>query len=179
MAMTALRLLGYANVRNLAFGFGAWWKAGLPVVESPPSREPVADTERVVDSPALRQELNELFAHLPGDFHATTVGALWAGLSAGERLVLVDVRRAQQYDRDGHIAGAVSVPFEVLFDSLDRLPSKHTRTVVYCASGNRSSVAAMGLLLLGYSNVTSLDRGVEAWRAAGLPLVGAQSRGIQ
>ena len=33
IAMTALRLLGYTNVKNLGGGFGGWVKAGLPVVK--------------------------------------------------------------------------------------------------------------------------------------------------
>ncbi len=179
MAMTALRLLGYTDVRNLAFGFGAWRKAGLPVVEGSPPAESGVGTAPVIESPALHRLLGEAFSHLPDDFHAITVGRLHADLSAGKRLVLVDVRRPEQYDRDGRIAGAVSVPFELLFDSLDRLPSRDTCTVVYCASGNRSSVAVMGLRLLGYTRASSLDGGVEAWKAAGLPLVGARSRGTQ
>jgi rhodanese-related sulfurtransferase len=170
MAMTALRLLGYTNVRNLAFGFGAWWKAGLPVAEDSAPAGPAVGTAPAIESPALHRMLGEYFAQMPSDFHATTAAALHADLSAGKRLVLVDVRRPEQYDKDGHIAGAVSVPFEVLFDNLDRLPPRDTPTLVYCASGHRSAVAVMGLCLLGYTDATSLDGGVDAWRAAGLPL---------
>jgi rhodanese-related sulfurtransferase len=179
MATTALRLLGYTDVRNLAFGFDAWWKAGFPFVEG--SRPPAAvhGLSSVPETAVLRRVLGETLGHLPGDSHATTVAALHEDLSAGRRLVLLDVRRAEQYDRDGRIAGAVSVPLEVLFDSLQRLPSKDTRIVVCCASGHRSSVAGMGLRLLGYANVTSLDGGVEAWKAAGLPLIGALPGGTQ
>jgi rhodanese-related sulfurtransferase len=179
MAMTALRLLGYTSVRNLAFGFDAWWKAGFASVEGPRPPGAVHGLSSVPETQVLRQVLGETLGHLPGDFHATTVATLHDELSGGRRLVLLDVRRAEQYERDGRIAGAVSVPLEVLFDGLPRLPSKDTRIVVCCVSGHRSSVAATGLRLLGYVNVASLDGGLEAWKAAGLPLIGGLSGGTQ
>ena len=42
-------------------------------------------------------------------------------------------------------------------------------TVVYCAGGYRSSIAASLLRSLGFDRVADLQGGYEAWAAAGLP----------
>ena len=42
-------------------------------------------------------------------------------------------------------------------------------TVVYCAGGYRSSIAASLLRSLGFDQVADLQGGYEAWAAAGLP----------
>jgi len=39
--------------------------------------------------------------------------------------------------------------------------------VVYCASGNRSALAADTLRAMGYADVTSMRGGVRAWADAG------------
>ena len=43
------------------------------------------------------------------------------------------------------------------------------RTILYCASGGRSALAARTLRDLGYADVAHLDGGLKAWIAAGLP----------
>jgi rhodanese-related sulfurtransferase len=48
-------------------------------------------------------------------------------------------------------------------DSLDR------RIIVMCNEGYASSLAALSLRELGFTNATDLDGGFQAWRAAGLP----------
>jgi rhodanese-related sulfurtransferase len=42
-------------------------------------------------------------------------------------------------------------------------------TVVYCAGGYRSSIAASLLRSLGFTQVADLLGGYDAWAAAGLP----------
>jgi rhodanese-related sulfurtransferase len=119
----------------------------------------------------LYELLTELLLHLPEDFCAASAGDLHRDLPAQKDVFLLDVRRAEQYRNEGHIGSAVNVPFEVLFSSLDKLPPKDTSIVVCCTSGNRSSVAVLGLRLLGYRHTTNLDGGLSAWMGAGLPLV--------
>jgi phage shock protein E len=45
------------------------------------------------------------------------------------------------------------------------------RIVLYCRSGQWSTVAARGLVRAGYENVWHLDGGMVAWHRAGFPLV--------
>jgi rhodanese-related sulfurtransferase len=42
------------------------------------------------------------------------------------------------------------------------------RTILYCASGGRSALAAGTLQQLGYTEVAHLNGGLKAWREAGL-----------
>ena len=48
--------------------------------------------------------------------------------------------------------------------------SPERRTVLYCASGGRSALAADTLQRMGYANVAHLDGGIKAWKGGGLPV---------
>lgn len=48
-------------------------------------------------------------------------------------------------------------------------------TILYCAAGSRSALAAEALQGLGYSDVAHLDGGIQAWKRAGLPVAGLKS----
>ena len=43
------------------------------------------------------------------------------------------------------------------------------RTVLYCASGGRSALAADTLRKMGYGGVAHLDGGITAWKEGGHP----------
>ena len=78
-------------------------------------------------------------------------------------LQVVDVRNPGE-QAEGAIAGAVSIPLPRLLDDLATLdPSEPT--VVYCASGVRSSIAASVLRAKGFSPVADLLGGYAAWAA--------------
>lgn len=166
----ALKLLGWTNVRNLAGGLGAWTKAGLPVVTGSVPPAPEAGTAAEVD-PQLHTELNAYFTALPDNFNSIKAADLNAKL-VEEDIFLLDIRRADEFDANGYIEGAVNIPLEELFSRLGELPTTDTKIVVYCVSGHRGSVAAMGLSMLGYENVLNLGGGLNAWKGAQLPVVG-------
>ncbi len=44
------------------------------------------------------------------------------------------------------------------------------RTILHCASGGRSALAADTLRQLGYTNVAHLEGGLNAWRDSGHPV---------
>ena len=48
--------------------------------------------------------------------------------------------------------------------------SSEKRVILHCASGGRSALAARSLQEMGYANVAHLDGGINAWKAAGLPV---------
>ncbi len=82
---------------------------------------------------------------------------------------LGDVREKNEWD-DGHLPGAAFVPKSYLEQwAEDRLPSKDKPTILYCAGGVRSVMAADALQKLGYTNVISMTGGFNRWRDAGLP----------
>jgi rhodanese-related sulfurtransferase len=93
--------------------------------------------------------------------------------------LLVDIREPEELDEHGLIAGAVHAPrgmLEFLADPaspLHRAPFDPARTtILYCAAGSRSALAADVLQQLGYGDVAHLDGGLTAWTQAGLPVVG-------
>jgi rhodanese-related sulfurtransferase len=91
---------------------------------------------------------------------------LQARLDAGEKLFLLDVRSAQEYAYDGHIAGSHLLPLPMLIPRAQELPAD-TPIICICRSGNRSMTAAEQLIHLGYDDVTNLAGGMRGWTAAG------------
>jgi rhodanese-related sulfurtransferase len=76
-------------------------------------------------------------------------------------LVIVDVRGGMELER-GAIPGSRHIPLPRLVARLGELePSQPT--VVYCASGFRSSIAASVLRAAGFEDVSDLLGGYEAW----------------
>ena len=92
--------------------------------------------------------------------------------------VLVDLREPGELANDGIIEGAIHAPRGMLEFWADPSSPYHRpelnperRTILYCASGGRSALAAAALGQLGYTNVAHLDGGARAWIQAGLPVV--------
>lgn len=81
--------------------------------------------------------------------------------------VVLDVRERSEYE-DGHVPGAVHIPYEELERRLDELPSGR-EIVVYCASGVRSSLAA-SLLARSGRPAANLRGGFASWVGADLPI---------
>ena len=72
---------------------------------------------------------------------------------------------------EGEISGTdLFIPFDQIAGRTADLPAKDEPIVLYCMSGRMSATAAETLVGLGYTNVTELGGGMEAWRAAGLPI---------
>src|ERR687896_1245083 len=86
----------------------------------------------------------------------------------GNGIVLVDVRETEEWDR-GHIPGAVHVPRGYLESRIDgAIGDRDARVILYCASGQRSALAANTLAeQLGYTNVASMTGGITLWKDRG------------
>ena len=86
----------------------------------------------------------------------------------GDAPVLVDVRESTEWDA-GHIPGATHVPRGYLESRIDGVVGDRARPVVlYCASGQRSALAAHTLKeLLGYERVSSMTGGITLWKDRG------------
>ncbi len=86
--------------------------------------------------------------------------------------LVVDIRPADQRQRDGELPGALVVDRNVLEWRLDpssphRLPvasDPERRIVLVCNEGYSSSLAAHTLQRLGLANATDLCGGYQAWR---------------
>ena len=86
----------------------------------------------------------------------------------GSAPVLVDVREQHEYE-ESHIPGAIHVPRGHLESRIEgKVGDKSSPVVLYCASGQRSALAAHTLQsLLGYDDVASMTGGITLWKDRG------------
>jgi rhodanese-related sulfurtransferase len=143
------------------------------VTGSQPESAAALSTPFIADQ-ALFEMLNGYFTAMPEGFYTVKADKLAEEL-VDAAPVLIDVRSKAEWDKDGYIDGAVSIPFNDFFASLDQLPAKDEAIVIYCGSGHRGAILLMALNLMGYENVRNLGGGLGAWKAAGLPVVGLVS----
>jgi len=74
---------------------------------------------------------------------------------------LLDVRQPFEY-QEAHLPGATLIPLPTLVEALESLdPGKPT--IVYCAAGGRSRMAAQFLAHRGFQRLFNLVGGIEAW----------------
>jgi molybdopterin/thiamine biosynthesis adenylyltransferase/rhodanese-related sulfurtransferase len=83
-------------------------------------------------------------------------------------VVIVDVRESDEWDA-GHIPGAKFVTRGHLESRIEgAAPDRSDRVILYCASGNRSALAAKTLKeQLGYEHVESMTGGYTLWKDRG------------
>ena len=83
-------------------------------------------------------------------------------------VVIVDVRESDEWDA-GHIPGAKFVTRGHLESRIEgAAPDRSERVILYCASGNRSALAAKTLReQLGYEHVESMTGGYTLWKDRG------------
>lgn len=80
---------------------------------------------------------------------------------------ILDVRTPDEYEQL-HIKGTHLIPVQELQKRLDELESqKHDDIFVYCATGNRSTVAAKILTDAGFKRIYNLRYGVYDWARSG------------
>jgi rhodanese-related sulfurtransferase len=93
-----------------------------------------------------------------------------------EGVLFIDARAEEFFIYEGHIQGAISLPY-IHFDEAfpriqSRLPSKKQEVVCYCSGfGCEESVELAKLLMgEGYSRVLVYEGGWPEWLEAGLPV---------
>lgn len=118
----------------------------------------------------------QLVATARGQIRNLTVDELANQLETST-VTLLDVREPDEVTRAGAIPGAVHAPRGMLEFWADPASPYHrpefdpyARTIIYCASGGRSALAAQTLQTLGYGDVAHLDGGFRAWVEQGRPV---------
>ena len=80
----------------------------------------------------------------------------------------LDVRSQDEWDQF-HIAGSTLIPLDQLQNRLSELPIDKD-IVVVCLSGHRSQSGVIILQQAGFTRVSCLSGGLQAWTAAGYPV---------
>jgi len=95
----------------------------------------------------------------------------------GGDVVLIDIREEDENRTQGWIADSVRAPRGMLEFWADPTSPYHRaefdpnrRLILYCATGERSSLAAAMLKRMGYRRIAHLKGGLRAWREGGGPV---------
>ena len=87
------------------------------------------------------------------------------------KTVIVDVRDSEAFAAS-HIRDAINIPLKDLSSRIGELAKHKAKTViVVCQSGAQSSRATTQLNREGFEQAYSLEGGLAAWQAQGLPVV--------
>ena len=86
---------------------------------------------------------------------------------------IIDCREADEY-ADGHVQGAPLIPHMSVFtraDEVERIAGGKEKPVMFiCAKGQRSAVACEFAAAAGFSDLSNIEGGTDAWIEAGLPI---------
>lgn len=95
--------------------------------------------------------------------------------------LILDIREPEEF-RAMHIRDSLNVPRGILESACeygyeetvrDLVEARSRKIVLVCRSGNRSTLAAFIMQLMGYRNVVSMKTGLRGWNDYELPLVNA------
>lgn len=127
-------------------------------------------------APTTARTAAELVAEAKGRVENLDVDGVRREIDGGHAIV-VDLREPEELVASGRIPGAVHIPRGMLEFRFDATSPYHdptldpaSRTVLYCASGGRSALAADTLRTLGYTDVAHLEGGFSRWVEAGQPV---------
>ena len=86
-----------------------------------------------------------------------------------EKASVIDVSEPGEYAA-GHIVGSRNIPIGRLEVAPELPKNKALPVVLVCASGKRAAKAAKALEAKGYTQAVVLAGGLDAWKAANLPV---------
>jgi rhodanese-related sulfurtransferase len=81
-------------------------------------------------------------------------------------VIYFDCREPNEYAL-GHIPGAVFIPRGNLETKVEAVIPRDSKVLIYCATGNRSALAADTMQRMGYKDVASMSGGFRGWVEAG------------
>lgn len=94
-----------------------------------------------------------------------------AELIESEQPIILDVRTPQEYQR-GHLPNSLLIPVQELQKRRQELGADYNREIlVYCATGNRSTVASKILIDSGFKHVVNMRGGIYDWSRKNYPVV--------
>ena len=120
---------------------------------------------------AQQTEVQAEPTRIPSSPSVITSAELLERLEGENVPVILDVRSPEEF-AEGHIPGAINVPYDQIAANLDSLESFRTaEIVVYCRTGRRAGVAENVLREAGFTQVSDLEGHMTSWSEAELPVV--------
>jgi thioredoxin len=102
-------------------------------------------------------------------FKELTAAEAKAMIETSQPLIL-DVRTPNEY-YNGHLAGATLIPLQQLSQRLSEIQQyKGKEILIYCRSGNRSTVASEILIENGFKKLYNLRTGILGWQKEGFKI---------
>ncbi len=106
----------------------------------------------------------------PANYRELTASQAASFVRQSKPLIL-DVRTPGEFKR-GHLADAVLIPVQELQRRITELSAYRDRDIlVYCATGNRSTVASKIMIDRGFSHIANLRYGIVDWQRRNYPVV--------
>jgi len=128
---------------------------------------------------ALKKTSSQLVEEAMAQVRTLDLAQARARHAAGDS-IFVDLRDVRELEREGVIPGAVHAPRGMLEFWVDPTsPYFHKAfqgvqegmpIVLFCAAGWRSALAAKALMEMGFPEVSHVEGGFTAWKAAGAPV---------
>lgn len=88
---------------------------------------------------------------------------------AGKVFYFVDTREDDEW-RAGRAKNSIHLGKGIIERDIETvIPDRSAEIILYCGGGFRSALTAEALQKMGYTNVSSMDGGIRAWRERGLP----------
>lgn len=83
---------------------------------------------------------------------------------------LLDVRSVLEFSQV-HIKDSINVPIDMLSDKINEISQSKQSYIVFCRTGNRSSMAADMLMHSGIHGVKVMEGGITRWQSEGLSVI--------
>jgi rhodanese-related sulfurtransferase len=94
-----------------------------------------------------------------------------AELIQTEQPIILDVRTPGEYKR-GHLKNSILIPVQELQNRFKEIGTNKDREIlIYCATGNRSTVASKILIDNGFKHIVNMRGGIYDWSKNNYPVV--------
>ncbi|WP_051296729.1 rhodanese-like domain-containing protein [Anaeroarcus burkinensis] len=167
IACATLKKMNIARVYDLDNGTKGWKLAGFSLQKEV--------TEGPLPSAASRAAAEQFAKRLAREEGIASVSAAqlraWQQEAAAKTLYVVDVRRKEEYETEGHIPGARWVAGgQAIQNADDTVVVPGARIVFVCDDGTRSVITAYWYQQMGFDQVYVLEKGMQSWQEEGRAL---------
>ncbi|MFO2592627.1 rhodanese-like domain-containing protein [Legionella pneumophila serogroup 1] len=117
------------------------------------------------------QDFLKLVAEAKKRINEISPQILKSKIDNNEKLIIIDVRETNEWET-GKIPNAIHLSKGIIERDIEKIiTDNQSNIVVYCSGGYRCALVADSLQKMGYTNVYSLDTGLQGWLDAGYSLV--------